>query len=256
MVQPLNIRTIKSAVVGATQYVQDEKIQISRRTITKFQYGDKWPDEYNSFVTSETRNNLYKDPNKFFSTMKRHPEWYARKFIFRPLYDTSKVIKDAVIYANSIIHQQSRAYGTDTGYYGSSFKILNNGIPLSSLKGLDDLNGDSIVTFLNTAPYAATVESNALNIAKIGGVLYYAAQMVQKKYPQLGVRFVFSKSQYIQGANHIYQVPTLSIGSRERVIDKLSRPGKNQRRRTRAANATKRFNAKLAAKARSRTAER
>ena len=237
MIQPLNIRTVKTAVKGATRYVQDEKIQISRRTITRFQYGDRWPDDYNSFVTSETRNNQYKDPDKFFVTMHRHPEWYARKFIFRPLFDTGKVIKEATLYANRIIQKQSQAYGVLTGFYGSSFDILVNRVKMTSLAQLDELNGDSVVTFLNTAPYASTVESNALNIAKIGGVLFYAAQLVRKKYPQLGVRFVFAQAQYVQGANHIYQVPTLSIGSRANVIDKLSRPGKNRRRRSRLRRA-------------------
>jgi len=237
MIQPLNQRTVKTAVKGATQYVQDEKIQISRRTITRFQYGDRWPDDYNSFVTSETRNNQYKDPEKFFVTMHRHPEWYARKFIFRPLFDTGKVIKEATLYANRIIQKQSQAYGVLTGFYGSSFDILVNRVKMTSLSQLDELNGDSVVTFLNTAPYASTVESNALNIAKIGGVLFYAAQLVRKKYPQLGVRFVFAQAQYVQGANHIYQVPTLSIGSRANVIDKLSRPGRNHRRRNRRRRA-------------------
>ena len=237
MVQPLNIRTIKSAVKGATQYVQDEKIQISRRTITRFQYADRWPEEYNSFVTSETRKNQYKDPERFFVIMHRHPEWYARKFIFRPLFDTGKVIKEATLYANKIIHQQSQTYGVVSGFYGSSFDILVNRVKLTSINQLDDLNGDSVVTFLNTAPYASTVESNALNIARIGGVIFYAAQLVRKKYPQLGVRFVFAQAQYVQGANHKYQVPTLSIGSRANVIDKLSRPGKNRRKRNRRRRA-------------------
>lgn len=235
MVQPLNQRTIRAATKGATQYVQDEKIQISRRTITKFQYGNRWPDEYNSYVTSERRNNQYKDPNVFFRVMHKKPEWYARKFIFRPIIDTGAVIREAVLYANKIIHQQSRLYGVITGYYGSSFQIVVDGRLMQSLSQLDELDGNSVVSFRNVAAYGATVESNALNIARIGGVLYYAAQMIGKKYPQLGVRFVFTPSQYVRGADHKYQVPTLTIGSRDNVIDKLTRPGKNRRRRRREA---------------------
>ena len=252
MIQPLNIRTVKTAVKGATQYVQDEKIQISRRTITRFQYGDRWPEDYNSFVTSETRNNQYKDPDKFFVTMHRHPEWYARKFIFRPLYDSGKVIKEATLYANRIIQKQSQAYGVLTGFYGSSFDILVNRVKMTSLAQLDELNGDSVVTFLNTAPYASTVESNALNIARIGGVLYYAAQMVMRRYKELGVRFVFAPAQYVKGANHYYQVPTLSFGSRANVVDEISKPGKQHRRRRRVTYAARKK--RLQAKAAARTA--
>jgi hypothetical protein len=251
--KPFNIQNIKGAVRNVTQFVQDDKIEISRKTITKFQYAGSWPDKYNSFVTSETRRNKYENPSRFFITMKKHPEWYAKKFIFRPIRDTSKVIRDAVLYANRIMHEQSRLYGVVSGFYGSSFDIAVDGKTVNSMAQLNELDGESVVRFVNTAPYASTVEKNALYYTKIGGVIFHAAQLVLRKYPELGVRFVFAPAEYISGANHPYQVPTLTIGSRENVTDKLSKPGKNQRSRRRAVTFKQR-KARLEAKAASRTA--
>lgn len=233
MVQPLNIRTIKSAVQGARQYVQDEKIQISRRTITKFQYGDRWPDKYNSFVTSETRRNRYKDPDKFFAVMHSKPQWYARKFIFRPIDDyASKLIRQATIDAYNLIIRKAQAYGTITGHYSASFQIRLDGALLSNITQLDVLNNDSVTQILNTAEYAGTSEKNALYFSGIGGIIYYAANMIKRNYPQLGVRYVYNRSATV-GVRHKYDVPVLTIGSRENVIDKIKKPGRNHRRRDR-----------------------
>jgi len=233
MVQPLNIRTIKSAVEGSRQYVQDEKIQIARRTITRFQYADRWPDDYNSFVTSEKSGNLYKDPSKFFRVMHYKPQWYARKFIFRPRAKSSSLIRQATLEAYSIIINQTRQIPSITGLYGSSFKVMLDGKLLSNIRQLDSLNDDSITKIVNTAPYAGAMEKNKLYFSSLGGVIYYAAQTIKRKYPQLGVRFVYERASAIQGTNHKYDVPVLSIGTRTSIIDKISKPGKNHRRRDR-----------------------
>ena len=233
MVQPLNIRTIKSAVNGARQYVQDEKIQISRRTITRFQYADRWPDEYLSYVTSETKRNQYKDPERFFRIMHSKPEWYARKFIFRPLLDSSDEIRQATLDAFRIIVSQASKYGTVSGHYASSFEVILDNQLLANISQLDNLSNDSVTSIINTAAYAGTVEKNALYFSQLGGVIYYAAKVISKKYPRLGVSFRYFKSAYVPGANSKYDVPVLTIGTRSRVIGKLVKPGKAHRRRVR-----------------------
>jgi hypothetical protein len=233
-VDPLNIRTIKASIKGAAQYVQDEKITISRTTITKQQYAGNWPDEYNSFIGSETRRNLYTDPDKFFRVMHSKPQWYSRKFIFRPIRDTAKEIREATIEANRIVHEQSQKYGVKSGHYGSSFVIMVDRKPITSINQIDSLTGESTVSIVNTAAYASRAEVNALYYSKIGGIIYYAAQVIQRKYKALGVRYVYSKPAFVPGANSIYDVPTLTIGPRSKVIDKLSKPGKALRRRRRS----------------------
>ena len=232
-IQPLNIRTIKSAVAGAQQYVQDEKIKISRTTITKMQYADRWPEEYYSYVTSERRGNQYKDPAKFFRVMHSKPELYTKRFIFRPIIDTSGVIRKAAIEALAIAVRQANMFNVISGRFVSSFKMYVDG-RLATVSDLDNLNSDSIVQIYNTAPYASTLEANAYRYrASIGGIVYYAAQKIKAAYPELGVRFLFTQANYLPDVNHIYATPVLTIGSRANVIDKVSAPGKRARRRRR-----------------------
>jgi hypothetical protein len=246
--QPLNIRTVQTAVRGAAQFIQDEKIRISRNTIAQEQSAGRWPELYNSFVTSETKNNQYKDPEKFFRVMHFQPKLYARKFIFRPVGESAR-IKEAVIYALGIIDQKTREYiaapnvsgkpSVSTGAYGASFKLMNNYKKIMDVSELDNLDGRSQIQIANVAPYASTIERNALYYAKTVGVIYYAAQMVQKKYPELGVRFTFPKAATIPGALAKYQTPMLTIGSRAVVVDKITMPGKNYRRRLRLSRSKK-----------------
>ena len=236
-VQPLNIRTIKTAAMGAQQYVQDEKIQISRRTITKLQYSERWPDKYLSYVTSERKRNQYKDPDKFFRVMHSKPELYTKRFIFRPILDVSGVIRKAAIEALAIAVRQANMLNVISGRYISSFKMYVDG-NLATSNSLDTLNNNSVVQIYNTVPYASTLEANTfLYRASIGGIIYYAAQKIRSAYPELGVRFVFTQSQYLADVNHNYATPVLSIGSKNNVVDGLTKPGKNARRRRRIRRA-------------------
>lgn len=235
-IQPMNIRTIKSAVEGARQYVQDEKITISRTTITTAQYRGRWPEEYNSFVGSETRGNRYKDPDRFFRVMHAKPQWYSRKFIFRPVSDVARILRDASLYANEIIHQQAAKFTSpqSTGHYSRSFRLLVDGT-LATESSLNNLSNNSVVSFINTAEYGAWLEAYSLYYrASIGGVLYYAGQKVRAKYPEIGVRFIYQQAVNTPGVSHKYAMPVLKLGSRENVIDKLSKPGKNIRRERRS----------------------
>jgi hypothetical protein len=230
MVQPLNQRTIKSAVKGARQYVQDEKIQISRRTITKFQYGDRWPDEYNSWVTSESRRNLYKDPEVFFRVMHSKPEWYAKKFIFKPVgAGLAPYITEAAIKAHKMIISQLREYvaapnvsgspNKSTGHYVSMIRLMINDDLINNVGQLNKINDNDQIKISNIAEYATRTEANAFHHAKVGGIFYYAASMLRKKYPMLAFRFSFVKP-----AGYAISIPTLAIGSSGVVAPKLQKP--------------------------------
>lgn len=233
--KPLNIRTVSSAVTNIAQYVQDKKIALSRSTIRKARMSGKWPDEHLSYVSAESGRNEFKDPERFYRVMAGKPQWYARKFIFRPKVDTSHRIREATIAAHRIAIKQSRQYGYQTGHYASSFTVMLNRTPLANLAQLDGLTADDTTQIVNIAAYAGTVEKNALYFSKIGGVLYYAARRIQKLYPELAVRFVYSRANTIPGTYSKYDVPTLAIGVRGKVQPKLTRPGKQHRRRNRGS---------------------
>jgi hypothetical protein len=228
--------------MGARQYVQDEKIQIARRTITKMQYLEKWPDEYSSYITRETRNNRYKDPERFFRVMHYKPEWYARRFIFRPIVDVAGQLKEAARFAMKTAVLQAGMFRVVKGLYLSSFKMTVNG-DLVDENNLNNLTEDSVIQIYNTAPYAAKLESIAFYRAKMRGVLYFAAMKLKKKYPYLGISFSYKNPGDIYGSysttlksgkTAYYAVPVLTIGSRKNVIDTFKKPGYRVRRAKRA----------------------
>lgn len=229
----LNIRTIQSAVTGIAQHIQDSKITLSRDTIRKMRSAGRWPDEHLSYVASETARNEFKDPARFYRVMSGRPQWYARRFIFRPKVDSSHRIREATIAAHRIVIKQARQYGYQTGHYASSFTVMLNRVPLANLSQLDSLTADDTTQIVNIAAYAAAVEKNALYFSRIGGVLYYAAKRIQKLYPELAVRYVYNKAESIPGTYSKYDVPTLTIGVPGKVRPKLTRPGLKHRRRDR-----------------------
>jgi hypothetical protein len=254
-IPPLNQRTIKGAIGGAIQYIQDEKIVISRTTLTKLQYAGRWPAEYLSYHTSENRQNLYRSPDKFFRVMHASPKKYKKKFIFRPIADEVTDVKRATLDAMDIIEKKTREYiaatntpkhpggkprpSESTGLYASQFKVRIDGKLIRSFAELDEIDADSVVSIYNSLPYAARSEAIAVEYAKTMGIIYFAAKTISKSslYPNIGVRFRFRKPAEVPDVisfdGRVYNVPTLEIGSRRSVSPELSRPGKKVRSRRR-----------------------
>jgi hypothetical protein len=247
MVQPLNIRTIKSAVKGSAQFVQDEKIRISRVSITKFQYQGRWPDEYLSYVGRIGSQSRFKDPDNFFRAMHHKPNLYAKDFIFQPVRDIGGQLAEATRLVNSIVDKQARMYVNQpdsvvTGHYQSRFQFRLDGSLIRNYSQFDNADNDSRVYIYNTALYAGTIEKNALFYTKIGGVLFHAAKVISKAYPDLGVSFRYWKAGRVPGTTSNYDVPMITLGSKTNVTDDIKRPGTNHRRTSRRRNRRARGN--------------
>jgi hypothetical protein len=184
--------------------------------------------------------------------MSDRPQWWRKPFIFVPLTDQSRYIMEAVQYAMSIISSKTAEYirapnvsgkpNVTTGAYGASFKIMVDRTPISNISQLEGISGDSKVQIVNVAPYASTSEVNALYHANTQGIIYYAAKMLRKSYPQLGVSFTYPPARGVPGSLSKYQTPMLTIGNFKIVSGKMVRPGKNYRRRNRINSAAARPN--------------
>jgi hypothetical protein len=234
-INPLNIKTVQSAIKGSVQFVQDEKIRISRDNIFRFFAQDRWPADYVSYVGRVSNQTKFKDPNRFFKVMHDKPELYAKDFIFKPVRDISGQLAEATRLANSIVDKQARLYVNQpdsvvTGHYQSRFMFRLDGELIRNYSQFDNADSDSRVQIYNTALYAGTIEKNALYYTKIGGVLFYAANVIRKAYPDLGVGFRYWDATRIPGTTSNYAVPMLTLGSKSSVSDVISRPGRSHRR--------------------------
>jgi hypothetical protein len=234
-INPLNIKTIQSAIKGSVKFIQDEKVRISREQIFKFYTQGRWPAEYLSYVGRVSQQTKFKDPNRFFKVMKDKPELYAKDFIFQPVRDISGQLAEATRLVNSIVDKQARLYVSQpdsvvTGHYQSRFMFRLDGSLIRNYSQFDNADGDSQVQIYNTALYAGTIEKNALYYTKIGGVLFHAAKVIQKAYPDLGVEFSYWDADRVPGTTSYYQIPMLRLGGKNTVTDSIKRPGKNHRK--------------------------
>jgi hypothetical protein len=246
-VNPLNLKTVKLATLGAKQYVQSEKIRVSKNGIFQFYTQSRWPSEYLSYVGRVSNQTKFKDPNRFFKAMEDRPDLYAKDFIFQPVRDISGQLAEATRLVNSIVDKQARLYVNQpdsvvTGHYQSRFAFRLDGELIRNYSQFDNADNDSRVYIYNTALYAGTIEKNAVYYTKIGGVLYHAANVIRKAYPDLGVSFRYWKAARVPGTTSNYDVPMITLGSKTGVTDDIKRPGTNHRRTGRRRNRRARGN--------------
>ena len=212
-------------------FIQSGKVNASKKTITKLQGEDRFSEEYTSYVTSITPNNRYADPANFFSWMERSPKKWDKKFIFIGAFDSNARIKQASIDAIRIAQAQTRKYGVDSGHLLNSLWPFINGRMINNpVEEFANAGSGPVFTLLNAAEYGATSETNALFYAKIGGIIYYTAKAIQRRYPELGVSYYYTEAAKV-GASHKYQLPTLAIGPASTVTGGLARPGSRRKAR-------------------------
>ena len=94
--------------------------------------------------------------------------------------------------------------------------------------------GAAYFELTNTAEYGSTAEARAVYVTRQQGLIFYAANKVSRKYPQLGITFNF-KPVALHGLSHIYDIPVLTITSKANIVGRWARPGANIRKADRQA---------------------
>lgn len=245
MVQPLNRNTINQAIKNMQIFVQQEKVDVSRRTIRNLQASDRFSQTYTAYHSSLSAANRYNDPERFFRVMPTKPSLWRRKFFYIGDREGASRIGEAAHYVMKLLDTKSRQYGIKTGFYRRSFEYYLDGSPFTNRARLQFTDPDSVFMAINTAAYASTVEAISLYSEnnRTGGVLYYAAKMALRRFPELGVKYSYQKAAI--GLNHKYDIPTLEIGSRENVFSEIVRPGSRFRGRKRLKRHAARINARF-----------
>jgi len=239
MTQELNTRTIKAGIAKVAQFIQDEKVDISQDTIKTLQRLGAYPEVYNSWVGTKNKANLYVDPEKFFRVMRATPKAFDKDFFFEPTGSNSELIRKATIDAFDIIYASTRDYiaapnvsGTpnqSTGFLLRSYRIEVDGRYITSTNELENIAGNT-VRIVNLAEYASTAEVNALYYANTSGIMYFAANTIARKYPELAINFGWNKADIVQGTYHNYEIPVLTIGAKGTVNEGIDKPGVRLRR--------------------------
>jgi len=228
---------------GVPEFVNKTKIELTQRTLAKLARVGRWPDDDNYRVyLGRGRSQRYKDPATFFRVMKAKPNLYPRRWVFEPNdVGSTELLVEAIAYAYmhsvraSLKHHKS-------GRLKASFLMLEK-LPTGHYRVMttppfkSDVTRDTEFLVLNFAEYASTIEAHAYQRVRDGGVMYLAAKMTEKKFKSLVVTFQYMNMDRMGlPLTHKYMVPVIRIGMRgNKQVGKISRPGKNLRRRMRKA---------------------
>ena len=237
-------KQITATLGSIRQDVQNLKIDESKLELYKAIAQGKFTDEFDSYVGSITAQNRYDDADKFFRVMNKSPQRWRQPFTFYPTgFFNRELLFQAVSEAVRIInYQTSRFIGAtrsgfpSTGNYRRSLVITKvEGETRDFLTSPDQIlneGGASIIQIYNSDEGASSIEKNAVYYAQIGGIFFFAANLLREKYPELGIRFTYYRGANI-GPSHLMMVPVLTIGDQRLVRDKIRKPGRNYRRRAR-----------------------
>jgi hypothetical protein len=249
-----------------TVRIQQRKVEGSQETISKLQRRKQFPpnEKITSYVTSTTARNRYNKIERFWAVMNRSPKlWDKRFFYFSPRaegeIDNERMVEAALL-AIEIAEKKTldyprnwSAYGPrkaqPTGHLFDSIRTFVNGSEsMNPLSAISSATSTPIFELVNIAEYGSTAEARAVYVTRQQGLIFYAANRIQRRFPELGIMYRYAKAEDF-GLPHVYNVPVLTIGSPEEVNGPWVRPGVNHRkelkRQRRLSNAAARIRKKF-----------
>jgi hypothetical protein len=238
------------SVISLKRDIQGD-MQLAKVRISKDELGilqRKSPPEFpaneniTSFVTSTHQRNAFKDIDHFYKQMIISPKLWLKKFIYLPDTDSdaglNEMIAEAADMAIKLAHSKTASYPRYDGIRPtrkllSSITTYVNGIEAYSVSSaIRNSEGAAYFELANIAEYGSTAEARAVMVTGQQGLIFYAANRVQRKYPTLGITFNF-KPVELHGLQHKYDIPVLTITSKEQSVGRWARPGSNIRKRAR-----------------------
>ena len=244
-----------------TTLIQKEKVRAGGDLVRRAQDDGNLPKDTKELIAAHTslhRNNIYRDYDRFQTYMVKSPKLWKKRFYYASkTVGSVEQIVDAATMAVDIVARRTLDYpdydgpvdkrAGHPGFLMRSITMMVNGeVTTSPENQLRRDGAGSVFELTNTAPYASTAEARSY-LMRNGGIIFYAANRVQRAFPQLGVLFTYSGSVGIS-TGHKYAIPLLVIGPRDQVDGKWATPGDTGRRGLARHRRLKRTKARLEGK--------
>jgi hypothetical protein len=235
MAQELTLKAVKVIGNDMLRAIQTAKVNASKDYITDLQNKKELPlnKDITSYVTStKGARNRFDNIDNFYKLMERSPRLWDKRFIYVPKRtESNERIAEAAALAMHLAHRNTVAYGKVSGKLEGSITSYVNGFRADNpIPAIINSSDTPLFELTNTAEYGSTAEARAVYVTRQNGLLFYAANRVQTKFPELGIMFRYGRAEDF-GLPHVYNVPVLTIGSTEDVSGPWVRPGENIRRR-------------------------
>lgn len=272
---------LETTVTNMAKTIATAKVEVTKNVISRLRIGRKFPQDNRYYayigknVAANTRDatgalvaktpevvrferlvspQLYKDPEAFFRIMVAKPLNYVRPWVFRPLHVSSpEELIEAVVYAYRLATRLYQMQAARFPVYkvnpilllirhtDNTVQTVVSGVPDAS-----QLRKGSELLLVNTSQWAAYAEALSVERWKTNGMMYQAAQMAAKKYPNINVNYTYTNTidnkNFNLGIPIVHRpkpmmIPVIRFGlrwgdNRTRRL-KFSKPGRNIRRNRR-----------------------
>ena len=245
MTAELDLKAIRQIRRTLVKGVQDEKIKASMDWVRYMRNEGVFPEDPKqqvSYTTSTNQGNRYVGASRFWVAMDKSwaKNWKKRFIHVGSDENLTQRIADASEWAFNQVLIRTQSYPDPSLGYPQTGTLLRNVTATVNNRNVDGgmrqaiLRSEEtpVVHISNYAEYGSTAEARSYYSAQ-GGIIFYVAKQLQRRYPDLGITFYYDKAQD-RGLPHIYDVPTLAVSSPENNFGKWSVPGDRTRRRARA----------------------
>ena len=241
-------QSIKLSLDGVYDWVTQEKARAAALAMDSLSAKGRWPKdqkEVRGYIGRTGSGRQFNDVRGLYAyTKKNASTYYAKPLRFEPIsVGDSKMLKRAADFAfrqtrSELSRHLLTGVNRDTAMYGFRSNIK---APVQYGRGDYPINRDSEFLIPVVGEYASSVEAHSYQRAKTGGMVYAAAKMTERKFPQIVVRFSYTALSDIGLPQlHNYAVPYIRLGLRGNPLKaKITRPGRNIRRRASRANRRK-----------------
>jgi hypothetical protein len=247
---PRRVTTIEGPVagldiVGITKWITQQKYIATGKAMTRLSSQGVWPDTIDEVTAwlGAGRTRRFRNVREFVGYTKNNPHLYSKRWVFEPdNVGNPLMVIEAATRGLAAAQQRGIALFKDpTGRWNSSFMMYMKGwdnkyrlIPPGGTPRPEAMDASSEIFIVNTSEYASSLEAHFFVNKKQEGIMYHTAKMLQRKYKALVIQFQYVQMQDIGlgTGQHKYKVPIIRIGFRlGRMKGKMTRPGRNMRRR-------------------------
>lgn len=237
--QPILLERAVNTLEGAKDWITMVKAKQSAEAMDRLSAQNRWPRDPKrvfGYLGRTGSGRQFKDIGQLFNYTKKNNNYYNRSYRFEPSdVANMEIVKKAADFVFTTARRESYKHRL-TGILQQSLTYMvkqNWGDTPKMFFGDVQLNRKSELIIAEIAEYASSVEAHSVERARTGGILYMAAQMATKRFPQVIIRYGNTNLDKLGlPLLHKYAVPYVRVALRGgNVKANLSRPGRNIRRR-------------------------
>ena len=225
------------------KWIQAQKVKATGQAMSRLASQGRWPKQWSdkgeitAYIGKTLSNRQFKNVDEFLGYVRKTPLDYKKAWRFEPTNVANQAdIKAAADFAFRQVRSELGKIPVRTGNLRNSVMYMvreKKGAEPRLFFGDVDLQRSAELLIVASAEYASSVEAHYFQRVKNGGMVYQAAKLTAKRFPNVIVRFSYTNLDKLGlPLAHKYAVPYIRIALRGGSVKQhFARPGRNIRRR-------------------------